>query len=453
MYGEVKGVVEKGLNDISDVAITTDAWTSLATESYVTVMVHYITKEWQMKSAVLDTSELDERHSAENLAIRLELVKADWNLEGKIRVCVRDNAFNQAAARRLIDDWEDLPCFAHTLQLAVNAGFAIEEVNELIKKSGKLVGFFKKSTSASTALESAQECYKVVKHRLIQSCKTRWNSVYEMFHRLDEQKQCVQAVLSDRSVVTAAKEESLSLTAAQWNKIASLLPVLEGQQIATTAMSSEQNVSVSCVLPVVNGLKNNFLKMVHTDSALLKNFKSTVPADLSRRFLTDLGADSIIALAACMDPRHNSLKSLKEPLRLLVHEHTRNLVDEIEAGNNANMEDEEQPPAKKPAMSLLLGEDYFDEQQSFRDEFTSYIEEPPLHPNCNPLQWWMRNEERFPKVAAVARRYLCAPSTSVPSERVFSATGNIVTKKQCSLLPENANCLVFLNKNLSLCEK
>ena len=406
-----------------------------------------------MKSAVLDTCELDEWHSAENLAIRLELVIADWNLEGKVRVCVWDNAFNQAAAGRLINDWDDLPCFAHTLQLAINAGFAIEEVNELIKKSGKVAGFFKKSTSASTALESAQGRYKVVKHHLIQSCKTRWNSVYEMFHRLDEQKKCVQAVLSDRSVVTAAKEESLSLTAAQWSKIALLLPVLEGLQIATTVMSSEQNVSVCSVLPVVNDLKNNFLKMVPTDSALLKNFKSTVSADLSRRFLTDLGADSIIALAACMDPRHKSLKSLKEPLRLLVHEHAQNLVDEIEAGNNANMEDEAQPPAKKSAMSLLLGEDYFDEQQSFRDEFTSYIEELPLHQNSNPLQWWMRNEERFPKVAAVARRYLCAPSTSVPSERVFSATGNIVTKKRCSLLTENVNCFVFLNKKLSFCEK
>ena len=79
MYGEVKGVVEKGLNNVNDVAITTDGWTSLATESYVTVTVHYITKEWQMKSAVLDTSELDEHHSAENLAIRLELVNFNLN--------------------------------------------------------------------------------------------------------------------------------------------------------------------------------------------------------------------------------------------------------------------------------------------------------------------------------------------------------------------------------------
>ena len=113
----------------------------------------------------------------------------------------------------------------------------------------------------------------------------------------------------------------------------------------------------------------------------------------------------------------------------------------------------QQPPAKKSAMSFLLGEDYFDEQQPFRDEFTSCNKEPPLRPNSNPLQWWMQNEETFSKVAVVARRYLCAPSTSVPSERVFSATGTIVTKKQCSLLSENVNCLAFLNKNLSLCEK
>ena len=45
---------------------------------------------------------------------------------------------------------------------------------------------------------------------------------------------------------------------------------------------------------------------------------------------------------------------------------------------------------------------------------------------------------------------LCAPSTSVPSEGVFSAAGNIVSKKRSSLLPENVNSLIFLNKNLNL---
>ena len=161
-----------------------------------------------------------------------------------------------------------------------------------------------------------------------------------------------------------------------------------------------------------------------------------------------LDADSISAVAACLDPRHKSIKFLNETLRLRIHEHVRSLVDDVEDRSKMNTDTEAEPPLKISAMALLLGEDYFDEQQSLRDEFTSYIEERPLHPNSDPLQWRMQNEKRFPKVAVVAKRYLCAPAASVPSERVFSAADNIITKKRCSLLSQNVNCLVFLDKNL-----
>ena len=165
-----------------------------------------------------------------------------------------------------------------------------------------------------------------------------------MLQHLDKQKQCVQAVLSERSVVNTIKEESLSLTAAQWNRIASMLPVLEGLQIATTAMSSEQNVSASCILPVVNGLKNNFLKIIQTDGTLLKSFKQTVSADLSKIFHMGLDADSISAVAACFDPRHKSLKFLNETLRLRIHEHVRSLVDDVEERSKINTDTEAELP-------------------------------------------------------------------------------------------------------------
>ena len=63
-------------------------------------------------------------------------------------------------------------------------------------------------------MESAHDRFKVKKHRLIQSCETRWNSVYEILQWLHEQKQWILAVISDRNVVTPSKEEAPSLSTA-----------------------------------------------------------------------------------------------------------------------------------------------------------------------------------------------------------------------------------------------
>ena len=56
-----------------------------------------------------------------------------------------------------------------------------------------------------------------------------------------------------------------------------------------------------------------------------------------------------------------------------------------------------------------------------------------------------KSAEHFPKVE---KRYLCIPTTSVPTERVFSTAGLIINEKKSNLLPENSNILIFLNKNL-----
>lgn len=42
---------------------------------------------------------------------------------------------------------------------------------------------------------------------------------------------------------------------------------------------------------------------------------------------------------------------------------------------------------------------------------------------------------------------LCVPETSVPAEQVFSIAGPTITYERCSLSPDNANMLIFLQKN------
>lgn len=82
-------------------------------------------------------------------------------------------------------------------------------------------------------------------------------------------------------------------------------------------------------------------------------------------------------------------------------------------------------------------------------EIQSYLMLPAVDSDFNPLEWWKTPEINFPKLAKLAKKYLCVPVSSSPSERVFSTGGNIVACHWASLKPDNVDRLVFLAHNLS----
>ena len=73
--------------------------------------------------------------------------------------------------------------------------------------------------------------------------------------------------------------------------------------------------------------------------------------------------------------------------------------------------------------------------------------------NTGPLEWWQKNEERYPKLSRAAKRIHSIPSTSTPSERIFSKAGFIISKTRSALLLSNANKLIFLAHNLKRLNK
>lgn len=84
-------------------------------------------------------------------------------------------------------------------------------------------------------------------------------------------------------------------------------------------------------------------------------------------------------------------------------------------------------------------------------EFEHYASLPAVaDKNCDPLEWWRKQMTSYPYIARLARRYLCVPATSCPSERVFSTAQNIVSNKRNSLKPAKVNQLCFLAANLEL---
>jgi len=60
------------------------------------------------------------------------------------------------------------------------------------------------------------------------------------------------------------------------------------------------------------------------------------------------------------------------------------------------------------------------------------------------------NSSQFPSLEPAARKYLSAPPTSVASEKLFSAAGQIYADRCSNLLGENAEKLLFMAYNIRL---
>nr|XP_054758013.1 E3 SUMO-protein ligase ZBED1-like [Lytechinus pictus] len=469
LYDTRRAKVKENLQDATYVSLTTDCWSSRAQEGYMTVTAHFVDSSWECQTAVLDTSPvvtMDDdgnvvasRHTKDALASQLQRVAEDWGIATKVTAVVHDNASNVKTIGNDALGAIDLGCAAHTLQLAVNHGLEeSRQIQTLIGGANRLVGHFRHSVLATKALEAKQESMGQDKKRLISSVKTRWNSVLEMLERLQETRWPVCGVLSDRTLTKWADASTLELKDDQWALIEMLVPCLRPLKVATEVLSAEENVSSSIVLPIISGLLDNHLTTNQDDSETIRKFKTKTCTEIKARFLPDDFERGASTLGSAFDPRFKDLAFLTAEQK----ETTTNFLKEQLATEEALQADDNGPDPPeadndnaqrdppKLGMAYLLGANaaHIIPKKSAEEEYRDFLREGQLAHSAKPLTWWKSNENRFPSVAKQARKYLGIPATSVPSERVFSSAGNIVTAKRSCLKAENVNMLIFLSKNL-----
>lgn len=137
------------LENVNDVSITTDMWTSDSTRSYITVTCHFIFKDC-LYLPVLAIEEVKGSHTGENIVSALSNIFNKWNILNKIVTIVSDNGVN---IKHAINDHllkYHHPCVAHTLNLSVN-----ESINQnteflrVLKICRAIVGHIKHSNLAT----------------------------------------------------------------------------------------------------------------------------------------------------------------------------------------------------------------------------------------------------------------------------------------------------------------
>ena len=82
--------------------------------------------------------------------------------------------------------WESTNCAVHHIQLCVDDGLKINTIAQFVGDSRKLVGHFRHSTVATTALADRQKRMGVPVKKLLQDCATWWNSTYYLVEKILE---------------------------------------------------------------------------------------------------------------------------------------------------------------------------------------------------------------------------------------------------------------------------
>uniref|UniRef100_A0A1A8FVL7 HAT C-terminal dimerisation domain-containing protein n=1 Tax=Nothobranchius korthausae TaxID=1143690 RepID=A0A1A8FVL7_9TELE len=213
--------------------------------------------------------------------------------------------------------------------------------------------------------------------------------------RLFQQRIAVQSVLADEAVTKSSVQKSLAMRASQWERVEQLIPVLHPLAKAAEIMCGELHVGLSFIHPVIFNMISSTRCVEESDLAAVRTFKNTVRQQLETRFkLSSEDLTESIPIVACMlDPRFKHLQFIPQNKREAAQRHLDVLLQNRE------------PPA------------------ATAEEIRDYFSTPHIPTMDNPLQWWSRNQDRFPCLAKLSKSYLAVPATSTPSERIFHLLG------------------------------
>jgi len=170
--------------------LTTDAWTSPQTQSYMCLIAHFIDNDWNLHKRILIFRRVIS-HIGEAMAKFVESCLHEWGLSHVLTLIVDNVTSNDTGAqhlkKRLLSwnnsvlkgDYTHMRCCAHILNLIVSSG--LKEIDNSVLRICAVVKYIRSSPSRFMKFKECVERQKIeYKGHICLDVETRWNSTYLM---------------------------------------------------------------------------------------------------------------------------------------------------------------------------------------------------------------------------------------------------------------------------------
>ncbi|GJU68262.1 zinc finger BED domain-containing protein RICESLEEPER 2-like protein [Tanacetum coccineum] len=298
--------IQKLLNSVNRVSVTTDMWTSNQNIHYMVVTCHFVDSDFKLNKCILSFVDVPPPYSGIGIYDCLFKCLKEWNIEAKVATLTVDNAkTNDVVAKKLRENLNlqgklaiggklfHVRCCAHILNLLVQDG--LSEIGKIIHNVRESVKHVGASPGRLHVFSELSKQLLVSRKHLILDVSTRWNATYAMLSTALEFKEVfVNYADRETSYTTLPSEED-------WEKVEEVCSFLELFNEATKIISGSEYPTSNLFLSELYGIKEELDEVFLDASDCMKDMAT----EMKKKFDKYWGSyNLLISIGAVLDPRY-----------------------------------------------------------------------------------------------------------------------------------------------------
>ncbi|CAH1106935.1 unnamed protein product [Psylliodes chrysocephalus] len=273
-----------------------------------------------------------------------------------------------------------------------------------------------------------------------------------MFRRITELKEEVRA-----SLAALGKEDWPMLSNQEFDYVTELIEILAPMESTTVVMSAEKYVALSSVIIITNGLRDLYKDMSKKSfSPLSESVLQNIIIGIDTRF-KNLESSSTLLLSTFLDPRFKlvgfSAESFVEKAKNLATNALTPIVEQKTKDNDTSLSVSVPQPQNTESKNVSIWSTFDAKASNFTPsrtkrsrailEIQRYLEEPLLNRSKNPLEWRKEHSYNFPHLSKLVKLKFGTIATSIPCERTFSKSGQLISDRRNRLSSSKVKQIMF----------